>query len=273
MQNPPPQKNPFSWFLCVFLVAPQQQSHTPIPLYTPPSPSGVFSGLGGTCSTSSMPSPSSARGSSTSVSSTSVCRRPRLSQRESDCESSEGALRLLNALNSEDRGLKVRFSLATIAFDRESAQMSQILSSQGKNAPSNPYPHYFVRLATSRCVCVCVCVSRFPWRGVNLWGGLATSEEVWLVGAPSGRSRPLLGKSGELLENLWIASGEVQGESRKSGEVPEGRGKSDSLSATCNSCLQCALSVPLPSDTKLLLTKNYFEIIIFGKLRISRVIP
>ena len=69
---------------------------------------------------------------------------------------SEGAtnpsLRLLNALNSEDRGLKVRFSLATIAFDRESAQMSQILSSQGKNAPSNPYPHYLVRLATSRLV-------------------------------------------------------------------------------------------------------------------------
>ena len=63
-------------------------------------------------------------------------------------------LRLLNALNSEDRGLKVRFSLATIAFDRESAQMSQILSSQGKNAPSNPYPHYLVRLATSKNVLV-----------------------------------------------------------------------------------------------------------------------
>ena len=45
-------------------------------------------------------------------------------------------LRLLNALNSEDRGLKVRFSLATIAFDRESAQLSQMLSPQGKNAPS-----------------------------------------------------------------------------------------------------------------------------------------
>ena len=59
-------------------------------------------------------------------------------------------LRLLNSLNSEDRGLKVRFSLAAIAFDRESAQMSEILSSQGKNAPSNPYPHYLVRLATSR---------------------------------------------------------------------------------------------------------------------------
>ena len=62
------------------------------------------------------------------------------------------SLRLLNALNSEDRGLKVRFSLATIAFDRESAHVSQILSSQGKNAPSNPYPHYLVRLATSRIV-------------------------------------------------------------------------------------------------------------------------
>ena len=58
------------------------------------------------------------------------------------------ALRLLNALNSEDRGLKVRFSLAAIAFDRESAQLSQILSSQGKNAPSDPY--YLVRLAASR---------------------------------------------------------------------------------------------------------------------------
>ena len=53
------------------------------------------------------------------------------------------SLRLLNALNSEDRALKVRFSLATIAFDRESAQMSQILSSQGKNAPSDPLSSLF----------------------------------------------------------------------------------------------------------------------------------
>ena len=51
---------------------------------------------------------------------------------------------------SEDRGVKVRFFPATIAFDRESNQMSQILSSQGKNAPSDPYPHYLVRLAASR---------------------------------------------------------------------------------------------------------------------------
>ena len=74
-------------------------------------------------------------------------------KRESTSLTRAGALhslRLLNTLNSEDRGLKVRFSLATIAFDRESAQMVQILSSQGKNAPSNPYPHYLVRLATSR---------------------------------------------------------------------------------------------------------------------------
>ena len=31
--------------------------------------------------------------------------------------------------------------------------------------------------------------------------------------------------------------------------------------------------LPVPSDTKLLLTKNYSEIIIFEKLRISYVIP
>ena len=75
-------------------------------------------------------------------------------------------LRLLNALNSEDRGLKVRFSLATIAFDRESAQMSQMLSSQGKNAPSNPYPHYLVRLAASRALallCIAVTGLGSPW--------------------------------------------------------------------------------------------------------------
>ena len=71
-------------------------------------------------------------------------------ERQFERHSKRRSMRLLNALNSEDRGVKVRFSLATIAFDRESAQMSQILSSQGKNAPSDPYPHYLVRLATSR---------------------------------------------------------------------------------------------------------------------------
>ena len=60
------------------------------------------------------------------------------------------SLRLLNALNSEDRGLKVRFSLATIVFETFELILCQMLSSQGKNAPSNPYPHYLVRLATSR---------------------------------------------------------------------------------------------------------------------------
>ena len=80
-------------------------------------------------------------------------------------------MRLLNALNSEDRGLKVRFSLATIAFDRESAQMSQILSSQGKNAPSNPYPHYLVRLATSR--------SRVGKATLKSLSGLLNDSGVW----------------------------------------------------------------------------------------------
>ena len=62
------------------------------------------------------------------------------------------SLRLLNALNSEDRGLKVRFSLAMIVFQTFEQILCQMLSSQGKNAPSNPYPHYLVRLATSRMV-------------------------------------------------------------------------------------------------------------------------
>ena len=61
-------------------------------------------------------------------------------------------LRLLNALNSEDRCLKVRFSLATIVFETFELILCQMLSSQGKNAPSNPYPHYLVRLAASRTV-------------------------------------------------------------------------------------------------------------------------
>ena len=58
-------------------------------------------------------------------------------------------LRLLNALNSEDRGLKVRYSLATIVFETFELILCQMLSSQRKNALSNPYPHYLVRLATS----------------------------------------------------------------------------------------------------------------------------
>ena len=63
---------------------------------------------------------------------------------------SPNTLRLLNALNSEDRGLKVRFSLATIVFETFELILCQMLSSQGKNAPSDPYPHYLVRLAASR---------------------------------------------------------------------------------------------------------------------------
>ena len=42
-------------------------------------------------------------------------------------------LRLLNALSSEDRGLKVHFSLATIVFETFELIVCQMLSSQGKN--------------------------------------------------------------------------------------------------------------------------------------------
>ena len=44
----------------------------------------------------------------------------------------------------------MRFSLATIAFETFELILCQMLSSQGKNASSNPYPHYLVRSATSR---------------------------------------------------------------------------------------------------------------------------
>ena len=58
--------------------------------------------------------------------------------------------KILEVAKREDRGLKVRFSLATIVFETFELILCQMLSSQGKNAPSNPYPHYLVRLATSR---------------------------------------------------------------------------------------------------------------------------
>ena len=59
---------------------------------------------------------------------------------------------LLNALNSEDRGLKVRFSLATIAFDRESAQMSQMLSSQGKKRTFRPLSSLFSAFSSLKVI-------------------------------------------------------------------------------------------------------------------------
>ena len=37
-----------------------------------------------------------------------------------------------------------------MVFETFELILCQMLSSQGKNAPSNPYPHYVVRLATSR---------------------------------------------------------------------------------------------------------------------------
>ena len=48
------------------------------------------------------------------------------------------ALRLLNALNSEDRGLKVRFPLAMIVFETFELILCQMLSSQGQKHTFKP---------------------------------------------------------------------------------------------------------------------------------------
>ena len=81
-------------------------------------------------------------------------------------------MRLLNALKSEDRGLKVRFSLAMIVFETFELILCQMLSSQGKNAPSNPYPHFLVHVATSR-----------------KWGVRSVVVEFGIFGAPDFQSK------------------------------------------------------------------------------------
>ena len=73
---------------------------------------------------------------------------PRPAQAKTQSLGLPHTLRLLNALNSEDRGLKVRFPLRRQHLTEN--QLKCLKSSQGKNAPSNPYPHYLVRLAASR---------------------------------------------------------------------------------------------------------------------------
>ena len=52
-------------------------------------------------------------------------------------------MRLLNALNSEDRGLKVRSSLATIVFETFELILCQMLSSQGKKRTFKPLSSLF----------------------------------------------------------------------------------------------------------------------------------
>ena len=57
-----------------------------------------------------------------------------------------------------------------------------MLSSQGKNAPSNPYPHYLVRLATSRKLSMLRCVhAHFSKRvaGADLQLDAQSRIEVW----------------------------------------------------------------------------------------------
>ena len=53
------------------------------------------------------------------------------------------SLRLLNALNSEVRGLKVRFSLAMIVFETFELILCQMLSSQGKKRTFRPLSSLF----------------------------------------------------------------------------------------------------------------------------------
>ena len=53
------------------------------------------------------------------------------------------SLRLLNALNSEDRGLKVGFSLAMIVFETFELILCQMLSSQGKKRTFKPLSSLF----------------------------------------------------------------------------------------------------------------------------------
>ena len=104
--------------------------------------------------------------------------------------SSETSLRLLIALNSEDRGLKVRFSLATIVFETFELILCQMLSSQGKNAPSNPYPHYLVRLATSRKLGVQK-LTRSGLKGVS-------ERDFWKTNLPFSRLLKILHLRGEI---------------------------------------------------------------------------
>ena len=75
--------------------------------------------------------------------------------------------------------------------------------------------------------------------------------------------------SGEVAENFRGSRRELPG---KSGDFPEARGSLTPYQRLakfvskkrCNLCVLGALGKQIPSDTKLLLTKNYSEIIIFG---------
>ena len=59
-------------------------------------------------------------------------------------------MRLLNALNSEDRGLKVRFSLAMIVSETFELILCQMLSSQGKKRTFRPLSSLFSAFSNLR---------------------------------------------------------------------------------------------------------------------------
>ena len=139
------------------------------------------------------------------------------------------ALRLLNALNSEDRGLKVRFSLATIVFETFELILCQMLSSQGKNAPSNPYPHYLVRLATSRWWKTCGFRLCFHTVQTRAFSSLALSRPCAPPSSPGlahiprpalARSTP--GRGPALARPSPFADARFKQSSRQNGQNPEG---------------------------------------------------
>ena len=99
------------------------------------------------------------------------------------------SLRLLNALNSEDRGLKARFSLATIVFETFELILCPMLSSQGKKRTFKPLSSLF-----------------------SAFSNLKVSEDFWVfLSFISDRS--VFSPSGQCAENAEIA--------RKREENPE----------------------------------------------------
>ena len=94
--------------------------------------------------------------------------------------------------------------------------------------------------------------------------GLCISSAPTLRNLTVAASRPASWCSREMKESGLETHEELL---KKKGVWSEAKEDSDRANAS-REFLNC-----LPSDTKLLLTKKYSEIIIFGKLRISRVIP
>ena len=80
-------------------------------------------------------------------------------------------LRLLNALDSEDRGLKVRFSLATIVSETFELILCQMLSSQGEKRTFKPLSSLSLFSAFSNLK-----KNGVSCRKMRFWGGGASKK-------------------------------------------------------------------------------------------------